>query len=93
MNCKAKGSKNERRSKALLEAQGYKCTKAAASLGAFDIIGIRADSIVLLQVKTRDWPGSAEMETIRAFECPPNCVKTIHRWRKYQSEPDVKEVD
>jgi hypothetical protein len=33
-NCKAKGSRNERRSIRLLEAAGYACTRAAASLGA-----------------------------------------------------------
>jgi len=40
VNNKAKGSRNERRSMALLEAAGYSCTRAAASLGVFDIIGI-----------------------------------------------------
>jgi Holliday junction resolvase len=40
MNAKAKGSRNERRSIRLLEAAGYACTRAAASLGAWDIIGV-----------------------------------------------------
>jgi hypothetical protein len=35
----------------------------AASLGAWDIIGIGSTDVVLAQVKTRDWPGSVEMET------------------------------
>ena len=92
MNRKRKGTRNEHRSIELLEAQGYKCTRAAASLGAFDVIAIRADSIVLLQVKTRDWPGTFEMETIRAFKCPPNCVKMIHRWTDGIIQPDVRLV-
>ena len=37
MNSKAKGSRNEHRSMALLEAAGYRCTRAAASLGAWDV--------------------------------------------------------
>jgi hypothetical protein len=39
MNAKRKGSKNERRSGALLEAAGYRCTQSAASLGERGIAG------------------------------------------------------
>lgn len=92
MNCKRKGAQREHKSIALLESQGYKCTRAAASLGAFDIIAIRSDLILLVQVKSNRWPGSEEMEQIAAFECPPNCVRVIHRWRDKESEPDVKYV-
>lgn len=92
MNRKAKGTRNEHRSIALLEAAGYRCTRAAASLGVFDIIGISATDIVLVQVKTRDWPGSAEMESISLFTVPPNARKLVHRWRHRQRTPDVREV-
>jgi Holliday junction resolvase len=40
MNTKRKGSRNEHRSRAILEAEGYRVMRAAASLGAFDLIGI-----------------------------------------------------
>jgi hypothetical protein len=89
---KRKGARNERRSIALLEAAGYRCTRAAASLGAWDVIGIGSDDIVLVQVKTRDWPGAAEMELLREFPAPPNCRKLVHRWRDGQRMPDVKEI-
>lgn len=91
-NCKAKGSRNERRSIRLLEVAGYSCTRAAASLGMFDIVGVGAGDVVLVQVKTRDWPGSIEMEQLKEFRCPPNAKKLIHRWRDYQQQPDVKEL-
>ena len=58
MNAAAKGARNERRSMAVLESAGYRCTRSAASLGAWDIIGISHRDVVLCQVKTRDWPGS-----------------------------------
>ena len=48
----------EHRSIRLLEAAGYACTRAAASLGAWDIIGVGSTDFALVQVKTRDWPGS-----------------------------------
>jgi hypothetical protein len=92
MNAKAKGARNEHRSIRLLEAAGYACTRAAASLGAWDIIGIGSTDIVLCQVKTRDWPGAVEMETLKAFPAPANCRKLLHRWRDRQRTPDVREV-
>jgi hypothetical protein len=93
LNGKAKGTRNEHRTIALLEAAGYACTRAAASLGAWDIIAIGSTDVVLVQVKTRDWPGTVEMETLSLFFAPPNCRKLVHRWRDRQRMPDVKEID
>ena len=70
MNAKAKGTYNEHRSMRLLEAAGYQCTRSGASLGTFDIIGIGSRDVVLVQVKTRDWPGTVEMEAIKLFPAP-----------------------
>ena len=92
MNAKGKGTRNEHRSIRLLESAGYQCTRAAASLGAWDIVGIGSTDVVLVQVKTRDWPGSAEMETLTGFPCPPNCKRIVHRWRDRQKLPDVREL-
>ncbi len=92
MNCKGKGTRNEHRSILLLEAAGYSCTRAAASLGAWDIVGIGSTVVVLVQVKSNAWPGSAEMEVKRLFAAPPNARKLVHRWRDRQRLPDVKEL-
>lgn len=92
MNTKAKGNRNEHRSMALLEAAGYACTRAAASLGVFDIIGVGSTDVVLCQVKTRDWPSASEMESIQLFPAPPNARKLVHRWRDTQRLPDVREA-
>lgn len=91
-NRKAKGTHNEHRSIKILEAAGYRCTRSAASLGEWDIIGIGSTDVVLVQVKTRDWPGSVEMDTLRTFSAPTNTKKLIHRWRDRQRTPDVKEI-
>lgn len=40
MNAKRKGTRNEHRSRVLLEAAGYAVTRAAASLVAWDLIGV-----------------------------------------------------
>jgi Holliday junction resolvase len=92
MNTKAKGTRNEHRSIAILETAGYLCTRSAASLGMWDIIGIGSTDVVLVQVKTRDWPGATETEGLESFVTPPNCRKLIHRWRYRQTLPDVREI-
>jgi Holliday junction resolvase len=92
MNAKRKGTHNEHRSIQILESAGYSCTRAAASLGVWDIVGIGATDFVVCQVKTRDWPGSEELESLKMFRCPPNCKKILHRWRDRQRLPDVKEL-
>jgi hypothetical protein len=76
----------------LLEAAGYRCSRSAASLGCWDIIGIGSTDIVLVQVKTRDWPGSVEMSTLEEFIAPPFARKLVHRWRDRVSIPDVREL-
>ena len=90
MNTKAKGTRNEHRSMRLLEADGYLVTRAAASLGAWDLVAIGAVDVVLVQVKTRDWPGNEEMETLRACPAPPWARKLVHRWIDGQRAPDVR---
>lgn len=76
----------------LLEAAGYAVTRAAASLGAWDLIAVGSTDFILCQVKTRDWPGSVEMEVLKNFPCPPNCKRIVHRWIDYQRLPDVREL-
>ena len=92
MNSKAKGNRNEHRSIAILQRDGYRCTRSAASLGEWDIVGIGSADVVLVQVKTRDWPGAVEMESMRLFPTPGNTRKLIHRWRARQRLPDVREL-
>jgi Holliday junction resolvase len=87
MNTKRKGNRNEYKSIRLLEASGYACTRAAASLGVFDVVGVGSQDIILLQVKSNEWPRSVEMEAIKEFRCPPNAKKLIHRWRDRHRSP------
>ncbi len=91
-NAKAKGSRNERRTIALLEAAGYICTKAGGSLGIFDVIGISSQETVCVQVKSNAWPGSLEMEGLRLFKKHERCRVIVHRWRDRQRMPDVREL-
>jgi Holliday junction resolvase len=92
MNAKAKGSRNERRTVALLQAQGYVCTKSSGSLGVFDVIGIGERDIVLCQVKSNRWPGKADMDAIAKIAAPPTCRKIIHRLLDGGAVPDIREL-
>lgn len=92
MNAKRKGTRNEHRSKALLEAAGYAVCRSSASLGCWGLIGVGSTDVVLCQVKTRDWPGTVEMEQLRDFLALPDARKLVHRWRDRQRLPDVREV-
>jgi hypothetical protein len=92
VNTKAKGNRQERRSRDLFEAAGYSVTKAGGSLGVFDLIAISRTDVALVQVKSNRWPDAVEMEAIRTFPCPPNARKLVHRWRDRARQPDVREV-
>ncbi|HMK22182.1 MAG TPA: hypothetical protein VK466_07585 [Terriglobales bacterium] len=77
---------------ALLESAGYACTRAAASLGMFDIIGISSKDVLLVQVKSNRQPPPHEMETLTNFKVPANCRKLVHIWVDYERMPRVKEL-
>ena len=92
MKTKAKGSRNEHRTMALLQASGYRCTRSAASLGPWDVICLDSTGILVVQVKSNARPGSVELERLKGFPCPPNCRRLIHRWRDRVRMPDEREL-
>ena len=92
MNARQKGTRNEHRSMAVLEAAGYYCIRSSLSAGVFDVVAISSSDILLVQVKTRDWPYSEELDALKAFQAPMNTKKLVHRWRDREILPDVKEV-
>jgi len=64
MNAKRKDWRNERGTAGILEALGCTTPRAAAGLGAWDIIGIEPVEVVLVRVNTPDWPGSTEVDQL-----------------------------
>jgi excisionase family DNA binding protein len=57
MNAKAKGARNERRSRRLPQAPGYLAPERG-SLGVWSLIGVQSADVVLVQVKTGRRPGT-----------------------------------
>lgn len=90
MNTKAKGNRRERKTMDWLEAEGYACTRSAASLGCWDIVAISKTHIRVIQVKSNTWPGSLEMEAMVAFQCPAYVSKEIWRWDDNARWPRVR---
>jgi hypothetical protein len=100
---KAKGSRRERQARKLLEAAGYATTRAAGSLGAFDLVGVRRESadgayipvVRLVQVKSNRWPRTPESEllTAEAAQFNPTFVSVeIWRFDDGNTEPKIRRL-
>jgi hypothetical protein len=70
----------------------YRATRAAGSLEGWDLVGISPTDVVLVQVKTRDWPRTVELAGL-AESCPwPYVTRLVHRWCDRQRRPDVRTI-
>lgn len=58
MNRIAKGCRAEHRSIELLQQEGYACIRSAASKGAFDVVAIGREDVLLIQCKCTRWPSA-----------------------------------
>ena len=94
MNRKRKGSRNELKTKRYLEKEaGYQCTKAGGSLGAWDLIAIDRQGVLLVQVKSNRMPGPKERKRLQDFVAPdrPAVRKVIYIWIDHARKPAVWE--
>ncbi len=74
MNTKRKGTRAEHRAIGILEAAGYVCTRASASLGLFDVVAVGPADVRLVQVKAGgEYLSGTEREAIGALRVPA-CV-------------------
>ena len=89
-NRKAKGTRAEHRCMKELEAAGFSCTRAAASLGVWDVIAVGVLGVRLIQVKCNRPPGRVERETMAAFVAQENCTKEL--WIYYDGKPRDPEI-
>jgi Holliday junction resolvase len=94
MNTKAKGSRAEHRAMKILAAAGYACTRAAASLGVFDVIAIGARDVRLIQVKAGDrcQISPLEREAIRSFIVPPHTTREIWKFHDRVTTPIIERL-
>lgn len=65
-------------------------SKSGGSLGAFDLIGIGLERVLLVQCKTNRRPSTEELVEILKFRIPPSGVsKQVHIWVDRQKYPVV----
>jgi hypothetical protein len=90
-DCKGKGTRAEHRSIKVLESLGYRCTRAAASLGVVDIVAVGARDVKLIQVKCGGaYLSGAEREQLRALVVPPVVKVECWRWPDRARAPIVE---
>jgi hypothetical protein len=77
----------------MLEADGYRVTRAAGSLGVWDLVAIGAADVILVQVKSNRGPRPEELGLLMAFPVPPGCRKAIHIWRDYARAAEIRYLD
>jgi len=93
MNAKRKGSRNEHKAIRILEAAGYHCTRAAGSLGMFDIVAISKQGLRLIQIKSNRNAPPIEREAIEEFSgIPANATKEIWIFEDYGRRPIIREI-
>ena len=77
----AKGRRYERKTRKLLEKEGFYVMRSAGSLGKFDLIAFNQEKFRLIQVKSgTSRIGKKEREEIKEFPVPLNCSKELWRW-------------
>ncbi len=98
-NTKRKGNRNEYKSMILMENNDIKCTRSAASLGIWDIIGIGKNHVYLVQVKSNRKPPKKEMIDMTNFPdiycdfCGNKISKRqIHIWKDYGRKPEILNI-
>ena len=81
MDTKAKGTRAEHRAMRILEAAGYVCTRAGASLGLFDVVAIGPADVRLVQVKAGSkYLSAVEREQITGLAVPANVSRECWRF-------------
>ena len=78
----------------ILEAAGYVCTRASASLGAFDVIalGPRDNRCVQVKAGTARLSG-VEREAIELLELPANVSMECWRFPDRCREPLIERIE
>lgn len=84
-----RGRQYEYKSMRVLAAAGHEVSRTAGSHGPFDVLGISANGLILVQVKFNCRPTPAELEQFKLLPVPPNCQKLIHIWKYRARDPQV----
>lgn len=93
MNAKRKGTRAEHRAMRILEAAGYSCTRASASLGLFDVIAIGPADVRCIQVKAgTKYLSAVEREAITALRVAPHVTRECWRFPDRARTPIIEVI-
>lgn len=92
-NAKAKGSRNERRTRDYLNNLGWECIKAGGSFGVFDLVAIGEREVLGVQVKSGKLPSPEERANM-VITCARSEIvrRLIFVWYDYVRNPRIIEV-
>jgi hypothetical protein len=77
----------------ILEAAGYVCTRAGASLGLFDVVAVGAADVRLVQVKAgTKYLSAIEREQITALVVPANVSRECWRFPDRARAPLIERL-
>jgi hypothetical protein len=98
-NAKAKGNRNEYKSRDMYIERGFEVQRAAGSLGMFDLIALSTYVIHLVQVKSNHLPSPAERKLIENHHLilgsnPKDAeaiyyMAVIHVWKDHARQPII----
>lgn len=81
----------ERKSKKILENNGFNVMKSGGSKGIFDLIASNTTTVKFIQVKAgKSYPSKQEKERLSSAKVPFGCTKELWRWIKFDSEPSIE---
>ena len=93
MNAKDKGTRNERRARALLESSGYSVVRAGRSLGVFDLVAFGRKGVVFVRVRTNRGLGVTERARLeRVDNLPAGASKQIWLFRDLCTDPSIEVI-
>lgn len=82
-NTSRKGRYYENLARRELEKAGFYVVRSAASKGIWDLVGMNADFIILVQTKVTRIPRIKERKAMEDFVCPKNSIKQYWRFFGY----------
>jgi len=87
----AKGYRNEKRSRELLESEGAVVIEARGSHGLWDLVAMWPDTdrAAVVQVKSNRGPSRTETQAMTALRLPSFCQKLVHIWWDRAKLPDI----
>jgi len=71
---------------------GYRYMRSATSHGIWDLIAIGLKEIVPCQVKTGDWPGTADSDALETVRGAAEGAQVIHRSQVRRRQPKIRGI-